>query len=343
MVTCGEPRALLAITCAFMTVAGGTAAADPVADFYKGRTVEMYVGTNPGGGYDLYGRLVARHIGSQIPGSPSVIVKNMPGAGHLKMVNWLYNAGQRDGTAIAVAPQAIAIEQALGSDGIQYDARKFNWLGRATPIVEVTFTWHTSPTKTLEDARKRETIMGGSGPTSPTVFYLKLLNGLAGTKFKIIPSYSGTAEVQLGIERGEIEGGSKAWESMKVDNAEWLRDKKVNILLQYAAERAPDLPDVPLLSELGETEADRAALKLYALGNELGRAFMTTPEVPADRVAALRKALLAALDSPGMKAEVQKLKVDIGPMSGDKVAALIDETLKIPPEIVNRARDARGY
>jgi tripartite-type tricarboxylate transporter receptor subunit TctC len=332
----------IAVAAAF-TISAGPAMADSTADFYKDRTVEVDIGTNPGGGYDLYGRLVARHIGAYIPGKPSVIVKNMPGAGGLKMVNWLYNAAPHDGTVMATAPQAIAIEQALGSDGIQYDARKFTWIGRATPVVEVTFTWHTSPTKTLEDARHRETIMGGSGPTSPTVFYLKLLNGLAGTKFKIIPSYRGTAEVQLGIERGEIEGGSKSWESMKVDNADWLRDKKVNILLQYAPERSPDMPDVPLLSELGKTEADRAALKLYTFGNELGRSVMATPGVPAERVAALRKAFMDAMRSPEMKAEVKKLKIEIGPMSGEKVAALIDQTLKVPPDILKRARHARGY
>jgi tripartite-type tricarboxylate transporter receptor subunit TctC len=326
-----------------MLATGGTAAADAISDFYKSRTVEVDIGTNPGGGYDLYGRLVARHLGDHIPGKPSVIVKNMPGAGGLKMVNWLYNVAPKDGTVLATAPQAIAIEQALGSDGIQYDAGKFTWIGRATPVVEVTFTWHTSPTKTLEDARHRETIMGGSGPTSPTVFYLKLLNGLAGTKFKIIPNYRGTAEVQLGIERGEIEGGSKSWESMRVDNADWLRDKKVNILLQYAPERSPELPDVPLLSELGKTEADRTALKLYTFGNELGRSIMAPPSVPADRTAALRKAFMDAMQSPKMKAEVKKLKIEIGPMSGEKVAALIDKTLEIPPEIAKRAREARGY
>jgi len=242
-----------------------------------------------------------------------------------------------------VAPQAIAIEQGLGSEGIQYDARQFHWIGRVAPIVEVTFTWHTSPTKTLADARQRETIMAGSGPTSPTVFYLKLLNALAGTKFRIIPSYAGTAEVQLGIERGEVEGGSKAWESMKVDNADWLRDKKVHVLLQYAAERAPDLPDVPLFAELGTTEADRAALRIYALGNELGRSIMATPGIPVERGAALRQAFMATMASASLQAEVTKLKIEIGPLPGDKVAALIEETLKTPPEIFARARDARGY
>ena len=341
----GGPRAVL-IASAFSSAAffaHDVSAQNAVADFYKSRTVEMIVGTNPGGGYDLYGRLVARHIGKHIPGSPNVIVKNMPGAGHLKMVNWLYNVAPKDGTVIGGAPQAIAIEQALESEGIQYDAGKFTWVGRAAPIVEITYTWHTSPTKTLEDARNRETIMGGSGPTSPTVFYLKLLNNLAGTNFKIIPSYSGTSETQLGMERGEIEGGSKAWESMKVDNADWLRDKKVNILLQYATERAPDLPDVPLFSELGKTEADRRALKLYALGNEMGRSFMSTPDVPKARADALRKAFMDAMTSPEMKAESAKLKVAIGPMDGEKVAQLINDTLDTPKDVLERARANRGY
>ena len=336
------PLAALCLTASLFAVTSA-AKADAVSDFYKNRTVEMYIGTNPGGGYDLYGRLVARHMAAHIPGAPSMIAKNMPGAGHLKMVNWLYNAAPREGTALAVAPQAIAIEQGLGSDGIQYDARRFSWIGRVAPIVEVTFTWHTSPTKTLEDARQRETIMAGSGPTSPTVFYLKLLNALAGTKFKIIPSYAGTAEISIAMERGEVEGGSKAWESMKVDNADWLRDKKVSILLQYAAQRSPDMPDVPLLSELGTTEADRTALRIYALGNELGRSIMGTPDMPQDRVAAVRKAFMATMQSPELEAEVKKMKIDVGPLPGDKVAGLIEETLQTPKAIFERAREARGY
>jgi len=341
----GGPRAVLVASAFFaFAFAAPDAGAQSAEAFYKGRnSIDMMIGTNPGGGYDLYGRIVARHLGDHLPGKPTVVVKNMPGAGHLKMVNWLYNAAPKDGSVIGGAPQAIAIEQALESDGIQYDAAKFGWIGRAAPVVEVTYTWHSSPTKTLEDARKRETIMGGSGPTSPTVFYLKLLNNLAGTNFKIIASYSGTSEVQLGIERGEIEGGSKAWESVKVDNADWLRDKKVNILLQYATEPAPDLPGVPLFSDLGKTPEDKAALKLYAFGNELGRAFMTTPGVPSDRVALLRQAFMAAMTSPQMKAEAEKTKVALGPMDGAKVASLIDQTLDTPKAVLEKARANRGY
>ncbi len=219
------------------TLAAPAAAQSSVEAFYKGRTVELVVGTLPGGGYDLYGRLIARYLGKHIPGQPTVIVRNMPGAGHLRMANWLYNAAPRDGTVLATTPQSIAIEQALGTDGVQYDAGKFTYIGRAAPVVEVTYVWHTSKTQSIADARTRETIMGGSGAASPTVFYLKALNALAGTKFRVVAGFRGVSETELAVQRGEVEGGTKAWASMKVDNAQWLRDKQAKVILQYALER----------------------------------------------------------------------------------------------------------
>jgi tripartite-type tricarboxylate transporter receptor subunit TctC len=311
--------------------------------FYRARTIELYVGTDPGGGYDLYGRLVARYIGKHVPGGPTVIVKNMPGAGHLRMANWVYGGAPRDGTVIATAPQSIAIEQVLGTEGVQYDARKFNWIGRLAPVVEVTYTWHTSPTKTLADARLRETVMGGSGAASPTVFYLKALNQLAGTKFRIIPAYPSNAETNLAMQRGEVEGGSKAWASMKVDNADWLREKKVNILVQYATSRDKDLPDVPLMMELGRNEDERRALNLFAMGNAMGRSIMATPAIPADRLAALQQAFLDAMRDPELVAFAQERKIDLGPvLSGDELKALVEETMSVSPAIVALAKMARG-
>ena len=243
-------RVTLAV-CAAAVLGAPAHAQNSVEAFYKGRTVELVVGTLPGGGYDLYGRLVARYLGRHIPGQPTVIVRNMPGAGHLRMANWLYNAAPRDGTVLATTPQSIAIEQALGTDGVQYDAGKFTYIGRAAPVVEVTYVWHTSKTQSIADARTRETIMGGSGAASPTVFYLKALNMLAGTKFRVVAGFRGVSETELAVQRGEVEGGTKAWASFKIDNAEWLREKKAKVILQYALERAPDLPDVPMMAELG--------------------------------------------------------------------------------------------
>jgi tripartite-type tricarboxylate transporter receptor subunit TctC len=328
------------IACSLVTPA---AAQSSVEAFYRGRTVEVVIGTVPGGGYDLYGRLIAQYLGRHIPGQPAVIVKNMPGAGHLRMTNWLYNVAPRDGTVLATAPQALAIEQALGSAGIQYDAARFTWIGRVAPVVEVTFTWHTSKTRTLADARKRETVMGGSGPTSPTVFYLKALNALAGTRFKIIQGFPGGGATELAMQRGEVEGNTKAWAAMKVDNAAWLRENKVNILLQYAAERSPDLPGVPLMAELGRTAPEQAALRLFARGNAMGRSIMATPGVPPERAAALRKAFMDTMADPELVAFATQRKIDLGPaLSGEALAKLVAETLAVSPETAAAVRKARG-
>jgi len=326
-----------------LLVATPALAQPSVEAFYKGRTVEMVIGTQPGGGYDLYGRLIARSIGKHIPGQPTVIVKNMPGAGHLRMTNWLYNVAPKDGTVLATAPQALAIEQALGSEGIQYDAAKFGWIGRAAPVTEITYTWHTSPTKTLADARARETVMGGSGPTSPTVFYLKALNALAGTRFRIIQGFPGGAETELAMQRGEVEGGSKAWASMKVDNADWLREKKVSILLQYGLERAADLPDVPLAAELGTEPLGRAALKLFAMGNAMGRSIMATPSIPPERLAALQKAFMDTMNDPELIGFASERNIDIGPaLDGPGLARIVADTLAVTPDTVAMVKKARG-
>lgn len=318
-----------------------TAEAQNVAKFYKGKTVTMYIGYSPGGGYDLYGRLVARNIGAHIPGKPTVVAKNMPGAGGLKMTNWFYNVAPKDGTAIASAPQAIAIEQALGSKGIKYDAAKFNWIGRVTPITEVSYTWHTSPTKSLEDAKKRVTVMGASGPTSPTVTHLKELNGIIGTKFKPITGFKGSTGANLAMQRGEVEGATKSWPSMKVANAEWVKNKKVNILVQYALEKDPDLPNVPLLTELATDPEKKALLRFIAYGNAMGRNVMAPPDVPADRVAALRAALAAMMKDPKLLAEGKRLKISLGHLSGEAMQKIVENTLSITPEMAAKVRAIR--
>jgi tripartite-type tricarboxylate transporter receptor subunit TctC len=330
--------ALAAGILSFVTV---TEPARAAGDSFAGQTVSMYISTVPGGGYDLYGRLVANYLGRHLPGEPTVVVKNMPGAGGLKMTNWLYNVAPRDGTALGTAPQAVAIEQALGSEGIQYDARNFAWIGRAAPVVEVTYTWHTSPIKTLADAQRRETIMGGSGPTSPTVTYLRALNVLAGTQFKIIAGFPGTTEINLAMERGEVEGTTKSWASMKVDNADWLRDRKVNILLQYALESSPDLPGVPLMMDLGRTEAEGRALRFIAAGNAMGRSIVAPPDLPPARLAILRQAFMATMRDPALVAEAEKRKVDLEPMDGEALHKLVAETLDVSPEVIVLVKTAR--
>jgi len=332
----------MAVIAILVAASGAAAHADAVEDFFKGKTVTYYISTVPGGGYDLYGRLIASHIGDHIPGKPNVVPKNMPGAGGLLMTNWLYNVAPRDGTAIGGSPQAVAIEQVLGSKGIQYDAGKFTWIGRAAPVVEVMYTWFTSKTKTFKDAQERETIMGGTGPTSPTITYLKQLNILAGTKFKPIPGFGGTTEVNLAMERGEVEGSIKSWASMKVDNPDWLRDKKVNIILQFALDRPDDLSDVPLMMEIGKTDADRQALRFFAAGNAMGRSTFGPPGLPADRAKALRTAFMAMMKDPAVLAEADKRKIDLGPLSGEGLEKIVMDTLNVTAEVKARALDARA-
>jgi len=336
-------KTCVALAAGFIMAEAADALAQSPEAFYRGKTVELYVGTDPGGGYDLYGRLVARYIGKHIPGAPALIVKNMPGAGHLRMANWVYSAAPRDGSVIAMAPQSIAIEQLLETAGVQYDARRFSWIGRVAPVVEVTYTWHTSQTKTLDDAKRRDTVMGGSGAASPTVFYLKALNQLAGTKFNVISAYPSNAETNLAMQRGEVEGGSKAWASMKVDNADWLREKKVNILVQYATSRDADLPDVPLMMELGRTEEERRALNLFAMGNAMGRSVMATPEIQLDRLTALQTAFENTMKDAELIGFTQERKIDVGPiLTGKELQALVMETMATPPDVVKLTKAARG-
>ncbi len=333
-------RAITAIAAVLATIQ--TMPARAADDSLKGKTVSLYIGYSPGGGYDLYGRLAARHLGDFIPGHPTIVAKNMPGAGGLKMTNWLYNVAPRDGTAIGSAPQQLPVEQVLGSKGIQYDARKFTWIGRLTPIVEISYTWYTSKTRSLADARKRETIMGGSGPTSPTITHLKELNTFAGTMFKPISGFKGSSEVNLAMQRGEVDGATKSWASMKVSNRAWLKEKKVNLLVQYAMARAPDLPDVPSMVELGRNDEDRAALRFLATGNEMGRTVFAPPGLSKSMTRTLRDAFNTMMKSKALKDEAAKRKIEIGAMDGEGLEKIVAETFKASPAIIARVNTTRN-
>jgi tripartite-type tricarboxylate transporter receptor subunit TctC len=203
------------------------------------------------------------------------------------------------------------------------------------------YTWYTSPTKTFTDAQTRETVMGGTGPTSPTITYLKQLNLLAGAKFKPISGFGGTSEVNLAMERGEVEGSIKSWASMQTDNADWLRDKKVNLLLQFALDKPDDLKDVPLMMEIGKTDADKQALKFFSTGNAMGRATFGPPALPADRAKALRTAFMETMKDPELVADAAKRKIDIGALSGEGLQKIVDDTLAVTPEVKARAIEAR--
>lgn len=315
-------------------------AAEPDASF-RGQTVHLYIGFAPGGSYDYFGRLVARHIGRHLPGNPTVIAEQMPGAGSFTAANYLYARAPRDGTALGIVSQTMAIEEALGAPGVQYKAARFNWIGRATSVNEVSLTFHTSKTKTIRDAIAQETTMAGTGAGSPSETYLKLLNEVAGTKFKIVGPYSASNDSMLAMERGEVDGAFTSYATLKVSHQDWLRDNMINILVQYG-ERSADLPDIPYAVDLATTDEGRQLMAFYVSSEQIGRAFLAPPEMPADRIVVLRKAYDETMRDPQLLAEIEQSHSEFSPLSGDKLQRLVAATADVPAAIVARIRNIIG-
>lgn len=328
--------AATAIVAAALVPSVGAAA----ADFYAGKTINLNVGFGAGGGYDTYGRVVGRGLGRHIPGNPTIVVQNMPGAGGLKVANYMAGPAPKDGTALAIAVETVALDQALGGSGVDYDARKLNWIGRMTASTNLFFAWHTSPTRTFADAQKRETICGSSG-SGTTTDAPRVLNEYAGAKFKLILGYRGSTEVLLALERGEVECGYALWSDFKARRADWVAEKKVNNLYIMATERHPDLPDVPAAAELVTTEEGKRIVALFSSGSDIGRAIFTTPDVPADRVAILRKAFTALMADPAFLAEAQQIKLHLEPLDGETLQRQVARSLDQPPALIAKAKEIR--
>ena len=309
-----------------------------VEEFYRGRKIDLVIGYSPGGTYDLYARLVARHLGRHIPGRPLIVPRNMPGAGSRTAATWVYNIAPRDGTVLATADQSLSLQQAAGDARIQFDTTKFIYIGNPNIENNTTATWHASGVKTIEDARRREVIMGATGGSTSSQ-YPKAMNALLGTKFKIILGYPGGNDINLAMERGEVDGrGSNSWASWKATRPHWLAEKKINILVQIGLKKAPDLPDVPLLMELGRNIGDRALLRLLSGSTQIGRPIFTTPDVPAERVAALRAAFDAMVRDPAFLNEAKRENFDIDPVSGEALQKLVGEIVAMPKAQGERLR-----
>ena len=308
---------------------------------FSGKTIRLYIGTGPGGGYDTYGRLVARHIGRHIPGNPAVLPQNMPGASSLTLTNFLFNSAPRDGTAVGIINQAMPTEQYLDVDNVNYDAQKFNWIGRVTSAVEMAIVWHTVPVESIEDVRRRETIMGGTGPTSGTVFEPYLLDNLAGMKFKVITGFNGTSEIALAMERGEVEGSATPLESLTSYRADWVRDHKIKILVQYTALRDPEMPDIPTMVELGRNDEARQILGYYASAAEVGRSIVAPPGMAPQAVTTLRRAFDQMLLDPMFLDEVRRTGIQLKPMSGDRLQDIIVQVAGFPRALIQKARQVR--
>jgi tripartite-type tricarboxylate transporter receptor subunit TctC len=332
------PSIIAVVTLAISTWAPA-ARGESAQDFFRGKQISLIIGYNPGGSYDAYGRLTANFLPRFIPGNPSVVPKNMPGVGSVKAANFLAGQASRDGLTLGIIGQALALTQALGSPSVEYDMRAFNWIGRFTSAVELTEVWHTSPVKTIEDAMKRDTILAATSAGSTTDFYPRLMNRVAGTRFKIVKGYPGTSGSVLAMERGETEGSLDAVDALLFIRPDWLREKKVSVLVQYAQGRHPALPDVPALVEFGKTPEDKQALALFASAAAVGRALMAPPGIPAERVAVLRRAFSAMVADPAFREQVEKSKIELDPLPGEAMQKMMADTLNVPASVFARAKE----
>lgn len=316
------------------------ASADPVAEFYKGKNVSMVISSSAGGGYDALSRTIARHMARHIPGQPNIVPRNMPGAGGIVANKFLSSTAPRDGSVMGGLQNNAPLEPLFGTKEADYDPTKMNWLG--TPSVEtgLLFVWHTSPFKTFEDVKHREMTAGASGVNSGPAFYSRIMNELLGTKIKVIAGYPGQNEAYIAVERGEIDTyGLTMWSSLTSVKKSWLTDNKVRILLQYGPEKEPALGNTPYGDDLITNEEDKLLFRAAYGPLTLGRPFVLPPDVPADRVAAMRKAFMDMMSDPEFRNEASKqgLQID-SPRSGQQVQEEIVRLYATPPHILQRLR-----
>jgi tripartite-type tricarboxylate transporter receptor subunit TctC len=320
---------------AFLAASGALAQGAP--DF-KGKTITVLIGFEPNETYDIYGRLFARFLGAHLPGQPTVIVQNMPGAGGLSCANYLYNVAPRDGTVVGVISQTAGIGQVLETPGIRYDVRKFVWIGRLSSNAQVLHTWYTSGIKTLADAMTHEVIVAGTGPTSSSVVFPHIMNDLLGTKFKVVPGYYGPNAATLAMQRGEVEGVVRPWATLKAMNPDWLRDKKINLLVLFALAAHPEIPDVPAVVDLAHDMQQRQLMALFASGNEVGNAIVAPPGLSAPVAETLRTAFDQAMTDQGYLDAAHLASFDPDPLPGDKLQQLNESTFAVPAAVVEQAK-----
>ena len=311
-------------------VAATPGRAQSVEQFYANRVISLYIGFSVGGGYDIYGRLVARHIGKHIPGNPTVVPTNMEGAGSLKLMNWLYDGAPRDGSAIE---PLVGIQEFA-----RFDATTFTWIGSVNDEVSVCVAWKSTGITEFSELYERELIVGGTGQGAEDVFS-KLISGVLGVRLRLITGYAGGNEVNYAMERGEVDGRCGwSWSSIKSTRQQWLDDGSIKILLQVALRKHPDLPDIPLIMDLADNEEKRQILRLVLGRGVLGRPFLAPPGVPADRAAALQHAFDAMVRDPEFLADAERLRLEIMPISGSELQRLMTEIYATPPDIVAKAR-----
>jgi tripartite-type tricarboxylate transporter receptor subunit TctC len=316
------------------------AAAQDVAEFYRGKQMRLIVGSAVGGGYDVLGRLLARHIVNHIPGQPTIIVQNQPAAGGMVMTNQLYSQGPRDGTVIGAPINGIVTAPML-QPGAQFDATKLNWIGSLMREASLAFIWHTVPVSHVTELASKEVLIGTTSVSTTMYDFPLLLNDLLGYKFKLVRGYRGTPEIYIAIERGEIQGnGGMGLASLKAVVPKWIEEKKIRFLVQYNFQPHPEFADVPMALDLARTDAERQAMRLAFSRVEYARPYFLPPGVPAERVQALRRAFDATMKDPAFLADAAKVQLELSPMPGEEMQVLVDELGKTPPAVVERVRKA---
>ena len=317
-------------------------AAETPAEFYRGKTVTLITSTGVGGTYDAVARLLAHHMPRYIAGNPTIIVQNMPGGGNMIATNYMFNVAAKDGTAIATVHSAVPLQQVLDSGGVRYDSDQLNWLGSTGAQNEVILVWHSAGITTLQEATEREVVIGGTGTGAGIVILPTVVNHLLGTKFKIVTGYRTSEDVNLGMQRGEVQARAFGIDSVASQHPDWISEHKVAFLVQSGAKRDKRLPDVPLASELAKNDEQREVFQLISSAPALGQPYLAPPGVPPERLAALRNAFAATLKDAAFLADAAKIRFDVEPLSADEVTAIVQETIHAPPDIVAQAKAAMG-
>ena len=331
-------RAMIVAT---VLCAASSAGAQSVADFYRGKTVTVVCGIAPGGGYDLSARIFGRHLGKHIPGNPTVIVQNMPGANSVIAANYVYGIAPQDGTAIWTGSRSTPYEPLMGNAAAKFDVKKLHWIGSTSSEIAVVIAWHTAPHQTAADLFTRELVVGAVDRGAENFLFPNALNNLIGTKFKIVRGYKNQGAITIAMERGEVQGdGNTAWSNLPTVHGDWLREKKIRLLMQLALTRHPELPDLPLALDFAKTDQQRETLKVLLGMKAFGYPFFIGPDVPPDRVKALKDAFAATMADPEFRADIAKLLREITPQTGTEMDTVMGAAYSHPPQVLEKMRAA---
>ena len=315
--------------------------AQSVGDFYKNRDMDLYIGYSTGGAYDFYARAIGRYMGHHIPGNPTLVPKNMEGAGSLRLANFLYRVAPHDGSALGTFGRGIAFDPLLIGQGDAFDAQKFSWIGSANNEVSVCVAMKDSGITKFDDLFTKELTVGGTGASADTDQFPRVLNATLGTHFKIVEGYPGGNDVLLAMERGEVKGRCGwSWSSVKTTRKDWIDSNKMIVLVQLSLTKHPDMPNVPLITDFAKTDEQRAILKLVFARNVMGRPYVAPPNSPADRLAALRKAFMDTMQDKEFLSEADKSQLEINPVSGEAVEKLVKDVYATPADIIAKAKSA---